>query len=204
MGSEAHCTCRFDGRVSQGTAHLDSTSLVFRGDFRLSIPVKEVMQVEARGGRLTLMYSAGTVALDLGKAAETWASKIKNPKSLLEKLGVKPGACVCVIGVQDRKFLTQLQTKVAQVVHKPRRDADLIFYAADSIDVLNSLTRLKASLNPDGAIWVVSLKGKQARIKDTDVMAAARRAGLVDNKVVGFSDTHTALKLVIPKAKRSR
>ena len=101
MGSEAHCTCRFDGRVSQGTAHLDSTSPVFRGNFRLSIPVKEVMQVEARGGHLTLIYSAGTVAFDLGKAAETWASKIKNPKSLLDKLGVKPGACVCVIGVQD-------------------------------------------------------------------------------------------------------
>lgn len=106
--------------------------------------------------------------------------------------------------VQDHEFLTQLETRAGQVVHKPRRDTDLIFYAADGIDALNSLTRLKASLKPDGAIWVVSLKGKQARIKDTDVMAAARKAGLVDNKVVGFSETHTALKLVIPKAKRSR
>jgi hypothetical protein len=33
-------------------------------------------------------------------------------------------------------------------------------------------------------------------------MAAAREAGLVDTKVVSFSDTHTALKLVIPKAAR--
>jgi hypothetical protein len=41
-----------------------------------------------------------------------------------------------------------------------------------------------------------------AQIRDVDVMAAAREAGLVDNKVVGFSTTHTALKLVIPKANR--
>ncbi len=188
--------------MSKGTAHLDSTSLVFRGDFRLAIPLKDVTQVEGRDGRLTMTFPAGTASLDLGKAAEAWASKIKNPKGLLDKLGVKPGARVCVIGVQDQAFRTQLQTRTAQITHKPQRDEDLIFYAADSLDALDSLTRLKGSLKPDGAIWVVSLKGKQARIKDTDVMAAARAAGLVDNKVVGFSETHTALKLVIPKAKR--
>ena len=33
-------------------------------------------------------------------------------------------------------------------------------------------------------------------------MAAAREAGLVDTKVVAFSDTHTALKLVTPVANR--
>lgn len=117
-------------------------------------------------------------------------------------MGVKPGARVCVIGVQDEGFLDPLRQRTDQIVHEPQRDEDLIFYAADSLDALASLTRLKASLKPDGAIWVVSLKGKQARIKDTDVMAAARDAGLVATKVVGFSETHTALKLVIPKAKR--
>ena len=61
---------------------------------------------------------------------------------------------------------------------------------------------LKKHLAPAGAVWVVSLKGKAARIKDTDVMAAARAAGLVDNKVCSFSATHTALKLVIPRAAR--
>ncbi len=33
-------------------------------------------------------------------------------------------------------------------------------------------------------------------------MAAAKKAGLVDVKVVSFSATHTALKLVIPVARR--
>jgi hypothetical protein len=33
-------------------------------------------------------------------------------------------------------------------------------------------------------------------------MAAARDAGLVDNKVVSFSPTHTSLRLVIPVALR--
>lgn len=47
--------------------------------------------------------------------------------------------------------------------------SDFIFYAADSLEALKDLSRLKAYLKSKGAIWVVSLKGKQARIKDTDV-----------------------------------
>ncbi len=188
--------------MSKGTAHLDSTSLVFRGDFRLAIPLKDITQVEAQDGRLRLIFPAGTASLDLGKAAEAWASKIKNPKGLLDKLGVKPGARVCVIGVDDAVFLSQLQAATDRIAQKAQRGEDLIFYAADSRAALTSLTRLKGSLTPDGAIWVVSLKGKLARIKDTDVMAAARDAGLVATKVVGFSETQTALKLMIPKAKR--
>ena len=64
------------------------------------------------------------------------------------------------------------------------------------------LPALKQHLQSAGAIWVVSLKGKAAKIRDTDVMQAARRAGLVDVKVCSFSATHTALKLVIPKSAR--
>jgi hypothetical protein len=36
------------------------------------------------------------------------------------------------------------------------------------------------------------------------VIDAARAAGLVDNKVVAFSATHTSLRLVIPVASRAR
>jgi hypothetical protein len=35
-------------------------------------------------------------------------------------------------------------------------------------------------------------------------MAAGRAAGLIDNKVASFSDTHTSLRLVIPVADRPR
>jgi hypothetical protein len=37
-----------------------------------------------------------------------------------------------------------------------------------------------------------------------EVISAAKSAGLVDNKVASFSATHTALRLVIPVARRPR
>jgi len=56
-------------------------------------------------------------------------------------------------------------------------------------------------LAPTGALWIVRPKGTAA-ISDADVIAAGKIAGLVDVKVVRFSDTHSAEKLVIPLAKR--
>jgi len=50
-------------------------------------------------------------------------------------------------------------------------------------------------------LWVVRPKGT-ADISDADVIAAGRKAGLVDVKVVRFSETHSAEKLVVPLAKR--
>jgi hypothetical protein len=50
----------------------------------------------------------------------------------------------------------------------------------------------------------VSRKGKAATLRDVEVMAAARDHGLVDNKVVSFSASRTALRLVIPVALRPR
>jgi len=125
-------------------------------------------------------------------------------KDVLDKLGVKPDSKVAVLGVKDAGFLSDLRARTADVsLGRLRDDLDFIFCAADSGAELAKLDRLKGRLKPGGAIWVVSLKGKAARIKDVDVIAAAKAAGLVDTKVVAFSDTHTSLKLVIPVERRS-
>ena len=52
---------------------------------------------------------------------------------------------------------------------------------------------------------VISARPKARKdITEAETMAAGKRAGLVDVKVVSFSDTHTAEKFVIPVAKRPR
>ena len=123
--------------------------------------------------------------------------------SLVDKLGVKPESRVSLLGLKDVGFEQQLAERTGDVARgRLRKDSDLIFYAADSLAALEKLERLKRTLKPNGAIWVVSLKGRLARIKDVDVIRAAVAAGLVDNKVVSFSDTHTALRLVIPLTRR--
>ena len=121
----------------------------------------------------------------------------------MDKLGVKPFHRISVIGVDDDVFWAQLIERAADTMKgRLRQDSDLIFFAADGLSDLQQLARLKTYLVSNGAIWVVSLKGKAAKIKDVDVIASAKAAGLVDNKVVSFSETHTALRLVIPVDQR--
>jgi hypothetical protein len=124
---------------------------------------------------------------------------------LLDKLGVKPGSRVAIVGVDDDGFRAQLADRTSDVtVGKPKRDSDLIFLAADTIDELMQIGPLQHSLKANGAIWVVSRKGKAATLRDVDVIDAAKAVGLIDNKVASFSDTHTALRLVSPVALRRR
>jgi hypothetical protein len=124
-------------------------------------------------------------------------------RPLIEKLGVRPGMRVALLGVTDGSFLAMLATLTDDVTEgQPSPDTDLVFLAADSIEELAPLVDLRHSIKPAGAIWVVSRKGKAATLRDVDVMAMARAAGLVDNKVVAFSETHTSLRLVIPRNER--
>lgn len=130
------------------------------------------------------------------------ADDFVSTRPLIDKLGVKPLARVSVLGLKAEWFMALLRERTPDIATRPRLESDLIFYAADSEAALRRLERLKGSLRKDGALWVVSLKGQLARIRDVQVIAAAKAAGLVDNKVVAFSETQTSLRLVIPKALR--
>jgi len=203
LGSEAVCSVSYAGRVSEGKALLETTEVLFRGDFRLKIPFAQITSVAADDGTLRLGYEDDVAVFDLGGDADKWAEKIRNPRALLDKLGVKPGMRIAVLGVQDADFLDQLTARNgAPDKSIDARDLDIIFYEADRLDDLSRLAELRTAIKPAGAIWVVSPKGKGIEVRDVDVMAAARDAGLVDNKVASFSATHTALRLVIPKALR--
>lgn len=206
MGLEAKCTLRQAGEAVSVKAHLNTDRLELRGGARLDVPFKAVEAIAAKpDGTLQLKHAGGTTELVFSdaKTAEKWAEKIRSPKSLIDKLGVKPESRVAVLGVDDAAFLAEATARLgAKPPTKVAPNLDFLFYAADTAADLAKLKTLKAHLQPAGAIWVVSRKGKEATIKDVDVMRAARAAGLVDNKVCSFSVTHTALKLVIPKAAR--
>ena len=49
---------------------------------------------------------------------------------------------------------------------------------------------------------LICLKGKAATVTEAESMTAGKAAGLVDVKVVKFSETHTAEKMVIRVARR--
>jgi hypothetical protein len=117
-------------------------------------------------------------------------------KPLLDKLGVKPGHRVSVLGAFDRGFLEELLNRTEDVSTRRRSRSDLIFLLVPERRDLRKLRTQKDFIVPEGAVWAVWPKGTK-QINENDVRDAALDAGMVDVKVVSFSETLSALKLVI-------
>ena len=184
---------RFADGADEGRLQYEAPKLLFRGAARRVWEGEALKGVRAEGGDLVL---ADGSRFALGeKPAASWADAIANPKGRLDKIGVKPGMRVAVLGVDDATFSAELAARGAAAIHD-FADLDLLFYAADSVHELSRLDELIPALADKGALWIVSRKGRAASVKDVEVMAAAKAVGLVDNKVVGFSETLTALRFV--------
>ena len=193
MGKEADVTARFADGAEEGRLQYEAPRLVFKGAQRRVYDGVSLVDVRAEGDDLVLA-DGSRFALGAKRAAN-WADAILNPKGRLDKIGVKAGMRAAVIGVADETFTTELAGRGALPVDE-LSGLDLLFYAADSAGELARIGDLVPALADKGALWVVSKKGKAATVKDVEVMAAAKGVGLVDNKVVGFSDTLTALRFV--------
>ena len=193
------------GRASAaGKARLEETDLVFRGegDLKFKVPLKDLRRVDARAGALYLEWAEGRAVLDLGDQAARWAEKIRSPPSLLDKLGVKRGQRVSVVGIEDREFLDQLSARVDDLTRgRARAGSDLVLVAMSDRADLPRLLKLREAIKAGGAIWVVWPKGSK-EFREDDVRAYGPTAGLVDVKVARFSDTLSALKMMIPRAQR--
>ena len=124
---------------------------------------------------------------------------------MLDKLGVKPGSKVAIVDLDDSGFMSLLRQRTADIVKgKPREPVDLVFIGASNQEDLRRLKEVKKWIEPNGAIWVVRPKGGRSAIKDRDVIDAGLAAGLVDNKIASFSDTHGAMRLVFRLRDRPR
>jgi len=177
------------GERDAGRLQLELPRLSFRGQARRVWQGADLAGIRADGHQLIL---ADGTRLTLPGMAKGWVDEIVTPKGRLDKLGVKAGQKVAIINLPDPKFLTELSARVTPV--SATGNLDILFYGADSAEELAAIGALVPRLAERGALWVVSLKGRAAKLKDTEVMAAAEAHGLVDNKVCAFSDARTALR----------
>lgn len=181
---------------------LETSEIIFRGDTRLKIPFSAITAVQSQDGELLVRTKGGLVIFELGPQAAKWCYKIANPKSLLDKLGVKPGGSVSLLGSFAADFLVSLEKHGATITRdKFAKDSPWVFLAVESPQDLKRLPSLAKSLRGAAALWLVYPKGQKS-VTEADVRSAGLKSGLVDIKVASFSSTHTALKFVIPKSKR--
>jgi len=147
MGNEATCKVRFGKQESKGKALLETNEILFRGDFRLKIPFSTVKSAKAVDGELRLQTAEGLAAFQLGATAAKWCEKILHLKSRIEKLGVKPGAKVSLLGQFDAEFLNEVHALTKSVSKgKAASDSEHILFAAESKDEFSALSKITKSM----------------------------------------------------------
>jgi len=190
VGKELACMMQYRGETHAGRVYLEGGHLLFRGAVRVKILMEEVKLVGASDGVLKISTKEDVAAFSLGEEAASWADKILNPPSRLTKLGIRLGTGVALASKMEADFVLELEAAGARLV---KRDADVTLLAVQVAAELKCLPKLAAGLRAKTSLWIVYPKGVKT-IREADVLAAGRGAGLKDTKVASFSKSHTALR----------
>jgi hypothetical protein len=207
MGREAMGAVRIGDAAGKAKVLLETDELIFRGEVKGRVPFRALTAIEPGEDGLRLAWADGEAMVGLSAAeAAGWADRIANPPSLLDKLGVKEGTTIVLIDPDhdlagDPGFAAELAGRAVKV--KPAGSAGVVVWAIDEAGDLARIPALIKWIQPAGALWAVWPKGRKT-LNENHIREAALDAGLVDVKVARFSATHSALKLVIPKAQRGR
>ncbi len=192
------------GTAQSGTAkvHLDNDELQLRGEVKVRIPRSAVRDITVRADVVTVSTTLGVLKATLGDGAAKFAKKLAEaPKSRLEKMGITAESTVTVINLKDAELDAELDSLGATVRTKLAKNAELVVLGVEKAGDLTKIATAAKSLAPDGALWVIHPKGVDG-VKDVDIFAAGKAAGLTYTKVAKYSATHTGEKLVIPVANR--
>jgi hypothetical protein len=128
-------------------------------------------------------------------------------KSVIQKLGVKPGFRIFVDGAPaDYRGIVGEWPDGAKLVSQPKAPLDMVhLFATQAKGLASKLSRYRDVIAPDGMIWVSWPKkasGVATDLSDVVVRDLALPLGLVDIKVCAIDETWSGLKFVIPLAKR--
>jgi hypothetical protein len=116
--------------------------------------------------------------------------------SRIQKLGAKRGMRALLVGVADPTFAAELTEAGVEVVSPRAQRPDLIFLGVARPRDLDKIARYRTRMPPHGTLWLIRPKGRDTPVTESEAMRAGLDAGLVDVKVVSFSDTHSGLKYV--------
>jgi hypothetical protein len=195
VGREVRCLVRHDGEEAEAKALLETDEVIVRSPFRLTVPRSAIASTRVDGPRLEIGYEGGPLVLELGqREAAKWAHDIANPKSLADKLGVKSGQRVRLVGEVSPEL-------VGAGIPVEDGEADVVFVSIEQPGDLPRIGALQHEIARNGAIWAIRPKGRDD-LTEAMVLAAGREAGLHDVKTARISAMHTGEKFVIPKERR--
>ncbi len=129
-------------------------------------------------------------------------------RDVTDKLGLKPGQAVRVIGKGDQDLLARVREKLGRGLVRAGQADVILFWPKTVKEILPTLTKLKSAIVPNGGIWVITAKKNQTSASGMGyynqdlLIPMGQAAGLVDNKICSLSEKESAMRFVIRKVDR--
>jgi len=130
-------------------------------------------------------------------------------KSIVQKLGIKPGFRIFVVDAPAAygDIVGRLPAGVT-AASRLKAPLDMVhLFATERAGLATHLRGYRDAIAPDGMVWVSWPKkasGVATDLSDVVVRDTALALGLVDVKVCAIDATWSGLKFVIPKEQRAR
>lgn len=137
------------------------------------------------------------MAIFAGMAEKSYAHR-----DLLDKLGVKDGMRILLVGDVPKDLRSRLAERSAiELLEKLDDDpVNLVLFApADGSRVKAELADCRSRIAADGAVWVLTPKrGQPGYLRQEALIPQGKAVGLVDNKICSVDDTTSGMRFVIP------
>jgi hypothetical protein len=197
MGREAKVEYQSGRERLAVRAHLDSGALQLTGGKKLTVALADVRKAVASDGLLKIETKTEKFALALGeKEAAGWAKKILNPPTLADKLGLKTGGAVLLVGepVAEIEQAASNADRATTLTAAKAKAATVILQTLAAETAAKKIAASAKALPKGVALWLVYRKGTKPN--GDDIIMLARKAGLKDTKVARISETHAALRFI--------
>lgn len=124
-------------------------------------------------------------------------------RDILDKLGLKPGHAVRVLGGGDRALLARVREKVGRGLVRGGLADVVLYWPRTAGEITPTLAELRGAIVEYGGIWVFTAKREQrsasgmSYLNQSDLIPLGLAAGLVDNKTCSATETESAMRFVI-------
>jgi len=126
-------------------------------------------------------------------------------RSAVQKLGIKPGQRVEVAGDLGADLRRELREALGRgFVRSAELDAAIVLVESEE-EAEEQMVTYRPRLRDAGHLWLVTWKrGHDGYVNQMQLVAPARRVGLIDNKTCSIDDERSGIRFVIPRALRGQ
>ncbi len=126
-------------------------------------------------------------------------------RSPVQKLGIEAGQRVAVAGDLGADLRRDLRETLGRgFVRSAEVDAAIVL--VESVEEAEqTMVAYRPRLREAGSLWLVTWKrGHETYVNQMELVAPARRVGLIDNKTCSIDEERSGIRFVIPRALRGR